>query len=111
MKRNVISKKWMYFPIVSMLISTIIGLFIFNLTLSNWIEEKIEAGLATEITRITHKLQASNLSFSDLEKLDVYIKTDIELNRQNHITLVAFFTYFGHPNNQGVRRTYLPFSA
>ncbi|WP_019441131.1 sensor domain-containing diguanylate cyclase [Moritella marina] len=90
MKRNVISKKWMYFPIVSMLISTIIGLFIFNLTLSNWIEEKIEAGLANEITRITHKLQASDLPFNDLEKLDIYIKTDIELSRQNHITLVAF---------------------
>lgn len=80
----------MYFPIVSMLVSTIIGLFIFNLTLSNWIEEKIEAGLASEITRITHKLQASNLPFNDLEKLDIYIKTDIELSRQNHITLVAF---------------------
>ncbi|MFT5808117.1 MAG: hypothetical protein ACI9LG_002418 [Moritella dasanensis] len=90
MKRNVISKKWMYFPIVSMLISTIIGLFIFNLTLSNWIEEKIEAGLASEITRITHKLQASDLPFNDLEKLNIYIKTDIELNHQNHITLVAF---------------------
>lgn len=80
----------MYFPIVSMLMSSIIGLFIFNLTLSNWIEEKIEVGLASEITRITHKLQASDLPFNDLEKLDIYIKTDIELNRQNHITLVAF---------------------
>ena len=90
MKKNVISKKWMYFPIVCMLISTVIGLFIFNLTLSNWIEEKIEAGLLTEITRITHKLQASDLQFDDLEKLDIYIKTGIELSRQNHITLIAF---------------------
>ncbi|MDX2319481.1 MAG: diguanylate cyclase, partial [Moritella sp.] len=90
MKNNVISKKWMYFPIVSMLISTIIGLFIFNLTLSNWIEEKIEIDLSSEITRITNKLETSGMSFDNLEKLDIYIKTDVELSRQNHITLIAF---------------------
>ncbi|WP_252733791.1 diguanylate cyclase [Pseudoalteromonas sp. C2R02] len=88
MKKSTISKKWLHLPIVCMIISMIIGLFIFNSTLSNWLEKKIEAGLSAEIKRVITNIHEDNISFSDLKALDIYVKTVVDLAKEDHITLI-----------------------
>ncbi|RYU45860.1 sensor domain-containing diguanylate cyclase [Aliivibrio finisterrensis] len=71
-----------------MIITMSLGLFIFNSTLSNWLENKVEGGLSEEVSRVITKIKDDNISFSDLTALDIYVKTDIELAKEDHITLI-----------------------
>jgi len=88
MKKNTISKKWLHLPIVCMIVSMLVGLFIFNSTLSDWLEKKVEAGLSAEITRVITNIHEDNISFSDLKALDIYVKTVVDLAKEDHITLI-----------------------
>ena len=49
MNKNTISKKWLYLPIICMIFTMSLGLFIFNSTLSDWLEKKVEGGLSEDI--------------------------------------------------------------
>ena len=88
MKKNTISKKWLYFPIISMVISMFIGLFVFNSTLSDWLEKKVEGGLSNEITRTIKDINEDQISFDDPVQLDIYFKTQVEVAKEDHITLI-----------------------
>ena len=88
MKKSTISKKWLHLPIVCMIISMLVGLFIFNSTLSDWLGKKVEAGLSAEITRVIANIHEDNISFSDLKALDIYVKTVVDLAKEDHITLI-----------------------
>ncbi|MGR6839415.1 sensor domain-containing diguanylate cyclase [Aliivibrio wodanis] len=88
MKKNTISKKWLYLPIISMIFTMTLGLFVFNSTLSDWLENKVEGGLSEEISRVIKDISDDQVSFSDLKALDVYIKTKLELAKEDHITII-----------------------
>ena len=61
MKKNTISQKWLHLPILCMIASMLVGLFIFNSTLSDWLEKKVEAELASEITQVISKINEDNI--------------------------------------------------
>ena len=65
-----------------------LGLFIFNSTLSDWLEKKVEGGLSEEISRVIKEINDDQVSFSDLKALDVYIKTKLELAKEDHVTII-----------------------
>ncbi|WP_375322651.1 GGDEF domain-containing protein [Aliivibrio logei] len=88
MSKNTISKKWLYLPIISMVFTISIGLFVFNSTLSNWLEHKVEGSLSEEASRIIKDINDDQVSFSDLKALDVYIKTKLVIAKEDHITLI-----------------------
>ncbi|OCH15243.1 MULTISPECIES: sensor domain-containing diguanylate cyclase [unclassified Aliivibrio] len=89
MKKNTISKKWLYLPIISTILTITLGLFVFNSTLSNWLEHKVEGSLSEEITRLIKDINDDNISFTDLKSLDVYIKTKLVIAKEDHITLIT----------------------
>lgn len=89
MKKNTISKKWLYLPIISTILTITLGLFVFNSTLSNWLEHKVEGSLSEEISRLIKDINDDNISFTDLKSLDVYIKTKLVIAKEDHITLIT----------------------
>ena len=88
MNKNTISKKWLYLPIICMIFTMSLGLFIFNSTLSDWLEKKVEGGMSEEISRVIKEINDDQVSFSDLKALDVYIKTKLELAKEDHVTII-----------------------
>ena len=89
MKKNTISKKWLYLPIISTILTITLGLFVFNSTLSNWLKHKVEGSLSEEISRLIKDINDDNISFTDLKSLDVYIKTKLVIAKEDHITLIS----------------------
>lgn len=88
-EKNTISKKWLYLPIISTILTITLGLFVFNSTLSNWLEHKVEGSLSEEISRLIKDINDDNISFTDLKSLDVYIKTKLVIAKEDHITLIT----------------------